>query len=135
MNYATHGEIFTSLISGDHRRIFAIRESEENLKPILMPEAQLKSSAKDTVRRTSHAKGSRNIDIQEWSKAKQSKPKENFLHIPMIKSSKYSDFYRNPAKVISDVFSIYTFYHRKSPNIPIQNLKYLFLNFLSLRNY
>lgn len=74
MNYATHGEILTSLISGEHRRIFAGRESEENLKCILMPVAQLKSSAKDTVmRRTSHAKGSRNVDIQEQSKAKQRK--------------------------------------------------------------
>lgn len=76
MNYATHGEIFTSLISGEHRRILAGRQSEEKVKCILMPVAELKSSAKDTVMsRTSHAKGRRNVDIQEQSKAKQSKGK------------------------------------------------------------
>lgn len=59
------------MIRSQHRRIFAGRESEENLKCILMPVAQLKSSAKDTVmRRTSHAKGSRNVDIQDERKAK-----------------------------------------------------------------
>lgn len=74
MNYVTHGEIFTPLVLGERRRIFAGRELEENLKHILMPVAQLKSSAKDTVmRRTSHIKGSRNVDIQEQSKAKQRK--------------------------------------------------------------
>jgi len=74
MNYTTHGEIFSPLISGEHRRILAGRESEENMKCISMPMAQLKSSAKETVmRRTSHAKGSRNVDIQDKSKAKQSK--------------------------------------------------------------
>lgn len=89
MSYITHGEIFNPLVSGEHRRIFTGRESEENLKCILMPVAQLKSSAKDTaMRRTSHAKGSRNVDIQEGSKAKQ-----NF-HITMIKQfKKCSDFF------------------------------------------
>lgn len=76
MSYTTHGDIFDPLISGEHRRIFAGRKSEENLKCILTLVAQLKSSAKDTAMRgTSHAKGSRNVDIQEESKAKQSKVK------------------------------------------------------------
>lgn len=131
MNYATHREIFTPLLSGEHRRIFAGRESEESLKCILMPVAQLKSSAKDTVmRRTSHAKGSRNVDIQEQSKAKQSKAKLPSHHNDK-EFKRCSDFCRNPLKVTSDVFSIYTFYYRKSLNIPVQNLKYFFLNFLS----
>lgn len=74
MNYATHGEIFNPSVSGEHRRKFSGRQSEENLKYISMSVAQLKSSAKDTVTRsTSHTEGSRIADIQEESKAKQSK--------------------------------------------------------------
>lgn len=95
----------------------------KNLKSISLPVAQLKSSAKDTVmRRTSHAKGSKR-------KAKQSKT----FRITMIKQfKKCSDFFffffKTPPKVTSDVFNIHSFYHGKSWNVRVHNLKYFFVN-------